>query len=152
MGSVVGMRFEGGKELAAALAAMPARLSRTVQLDALRTGAEPMRRAMERKAPRSDVPPHMADTMTVSNARVEGGAAAVAVGPSKRGFYGSFVEFGTSRMSAEPFARPAFDETVPVSLAEVGRALWVALASRGVSRSAQGEGPVVGGSGGGGLV
>jgi HK97 gp10 family phage protein len=32
------------------------------------------------------------------------------VGPSKEGFYGRFLEFGTKFMPARPFMRPALDE------------------------------------------
>lgn len=33
----------------------------------------------------------------------------VYIGPTRRGFYGLFQEFGTARHSAKPFLRPAFD-------------------------------------------
>jgi HK97 gp10 family phage protein len=32
------------------------------------------------------------------------------VGPNKKAFYGMFVEYGTRRVKAQPFLRPAFDE------------------------------------------
>ncbi|MFA5866916.1 MAG: HK97-gp10 family putative phage morphogenesis protein [Actinomycetota bacterium] len=34
----------------------------------------------------------------------------VDVAPDKKEFYGQFVEFGTSKMGAKPFMRPAIDE------------------------------------------
>lgn len=45
----------------------------------------------------------------------------ITVGPDKSGFYGFFLEYGTSKMSARPWFRPAVDRTIrPASLA-VGR-------------------------------
>ena len=38
------------------------------------------------------------------------GVAHIAVGPSSKGYYLMFQEFGTSRHKAQPFLRPAFDE------------------------------------------
>ncbi len=38
--------------------------------------------------------------------------AVAAVGPTKDAFHGRFLEFGTSKMSARPWLRPAFDATV----------------------------------------
>jgi HK97 gp10 family phage protein len=40
---------------------------------------------------------------------VEGKLASYIVTWSKEAFYGRFVEHGTSKMSADPFLRPAFD-------------------------------------------
>jgi HK97 gp10 family phage protein len=61
---------------------------------------------------------------------------AVAVGPSKAGFYGIFQEFGTVHHGAQPFARPAFDQTVQKSLGILAAALWQAIGKR--------RGPVTG--------
>jgi HK97 gp10 family phage protein len=147
------MRVDGGKELAQALRGLSTRVSRSVQREALRDVAEPLATTMTRLAPRSDTAPHMADTITVSNARGETATAvAVAVGPSKEGWYGSFAELGTSREAPRPFARPALDQQADGLLRDVARRLWTALAGRGVQRPTRvGSGPVTGGPGGGGL-
>jgi HK97 gp10 family phage protein len=95
----------------------------------------------------------MADTITVSNARDESSTAvAVAVGPTKAGWYGSFAELGTSRETPRPFLRPALDQGASGLLRDLARRLWTALAARGISRETRvGTGPVSGGPGGGGL-
>lgn len=43
----------------------------------------------------------------------------VFVGPGPDGFHGSLQEFGTAKMAAQPFARPAFDEGAPKALARL---------------------------------
>ena len=42
-----------------------------------------------------------------------GTAATVHLLVGESGYYGSFIEFGTAKMAARPFLRPAFDETAP---------------------------------------
>jgi HK97 gp10 family phage protein len=39
----------------------------------------------------------------------DGLAGAIAVGPNKKAFWATFMEFGTSHQKAFPFARPAFE-------------------------------------------
>ena len=130
------MRFDGGADLARNLAQLSTRLSRKIQREALEEAAEPMRRRMDLGAPRSDDAPHAADTMTISNARGQDAReVAVAVGPSKAGFYLSFQELGTAHNPAQPFARPAFDEVSPQSLRILSAALWREMAGRGIARS-----------------
>lgn len=144
------MRFEGGSDLAAALAQLRPRVSRKVQLDALREGAEPMRQRMAELAPHEPGKPDLKDTMTVSTARGEDiREVAVAVGPSKVGFYGSFQEFGTVHHSAQPFARPAFDAVSPESLRIISAALWRELAGRKIGRNVTSATAVIGGPSGG---
>lgn len=139
------LKFEGGKELAAALAQLPARVSRRFLLESLEESAEPMRDRMESLAPRSPDAPHLRDQMVISRARTEDAReAAVVVGPTKRGFYGSFQEFGTAHHAPQPFARPAFDQTFAISLQILSQALWRELASKGISRTATAEAVVEG--------
>jgi HK97 gp10 family phage protein len=133
---VIDLTFEGGAELGRALGSLSQRVSRGIQREALKDAAEPMRKEMSMLAPVEAGKPDLRDTMTISNARgTDAQEVAVAVGPSKAGFYGSFQEFGTSRHGAQPFARPAFDAKAPQALTVLGRALWTALAGRGIGRT-----------------
>jgi HK97 gp10 family phage protein len=124
------MRVEGGAELVGKLNALPSALSRPVVVEALKQSAEPIRRAMAQRAPRSALShPHIADNISVSTARNQGkDEPAVAVGPQKdfahRGYW---LEFGTVKMSARPFVRPAFDEKAGPAVTTVGNELWNAL-------------------------
>jgi HK97 gp10 family phage protein len=150
----VSVKFEGGKELADALTQLSTRVSKKFLREGLEEAAEPMRRRMETFAARGDpAPPNLRNEMVISSARgVDAQEVAVAVGPSLRAFYGSFVELGTAFQPARPFARPAFDETAPKVLGTLGAAIWRELAGRGINRPTVGGGAVIGGGGGGGLV
>lgn len=142
------MRFEGGQELAAALRTLPSRVSKRIVKEALTDGAEPMRRRMSALAPREPGAPDIADNIVTGTARGEEGG--VSVGPRKGlFFYGVFLEFGTIKMGAEPFMRPAFDSDALTGLGIIGQRLWQALAGRGIGRSVRDtSGPISAGPGG----
>jgi HK97 gp10 family phage protein len=139
---MIQFRVQGGKELAAELAKLPARVSRRIQLDALYAGAAKVQAAASAMAPvdpTSDK--HLRDYILVRPARDETKATAVAVGPMKGGaFYGSFQEWGTVNHAAQPYLRPAFDETVQLVIGTVTGYIVAALIIRGgaTSRSSGG--------------
>lgn len=146
---MVSFRFEGGKELAATLNALPARVSRKIIVDALKDAAEPIRRHAASAAPREPGAPDLADNIVVSASqrigstgggkwtRRDEGEHAVAVGPAKGFFYGLMQEYGTVHHGAQPFMRPAFDSQHQKALKIVGEAMWVALAGKGIHRPTQ---------------
>lgn len=76
---------------------------------------QPLKDEIARTAPRSKDQRHMADEFVVRPSKHdrEFGRTIVLVGPragrGSVGFVAAFVEFGTSRMRARPFIRPAFD-------------------------------------------
>jgi len=73
---------------------------------ALRKGAEILRAEIERRAPRSAYKgKHLADHVIISNI-VNG---KIKVGFHKDFFYARFLEWGTSKMPAQPFIEPAFN-------------------------------------------
>ena len=104
---------------------------------ALLAAGAPMRAGMEAMAPRGDDPPHLADNILIkplSPSELEAvtdDAAGVEIGPDKRFFYGYFWEFGTVKLPARPFARPAFDahqgETLRILEERLGAELLKAL-------------------------
>ena len=51
-----------------------------------------------------------------------------AVGDRKKGYHAHLVEFGTSKMAAQPFLRPAWDATKDKVLASISDEIWKALA------------------------
>lgn len=138
---MVKMKFEGGAELAKTLEGLSARVSKRMLRESLEEAGEPMRKRMSQMAPREPGAPDLADNIVISTARVkqpkgsEAQAAAVAVGPERRFFYGFFQEFGTVHHGAQPFVRPAFDGGVSKVISDMARALWTALAARGISRT-----------------
>lgn len=121
-------RFDGGKELAATLRAMPKSQSRTAQIDALLEAAEPIRVVARRLAPREPGAPDMAENIESMQTRrakdVSGTETGVIVGPMKAFFYGHFQEYGNVRHAAQPFLRPAFDQNVTRSLGMLQKRLW----------------------------
>jgi HK97 gp10 family phage protein len=127
------MRMEGGDQLAAALAQLSTRLSKSILRDALLDGGEPMRALVARNAPRAPGAPDMADHVVIAAVRDRENQASVGIGmDSKEFFYDLFVERGTSRMKARPFYRPAFDEKVPEAIDLIGQELWRQLTARGL--------------------
>jgi len=133
----VGFRFEGGQAIAAALLTLSDRGAKAVQREALADGAEVIRAAIAKGAPRRPPKPDIADHILTSRVNQTGErGGGLAVGPAKgRFFYGKFLEFGTSRMSAHPFMRPGFDTAVQASLAVIRASFWRELAAKGVGRS-----------------
>ena len=131
----VAFQFDGS-DLHDGLSQLSDRVSRRIQREVLKEAAEPMRKRMSVKAPRDpSTPLDLKDEMTISNARGEDRQeVAIAVGPSKRAFHGSFQEYGTVHHPAQPFARPAFDGGAPISLRAIVAGLWRELAARGIRR------------------
>jgi HK97 gp10 family phage protein len=126
----VTMRVEGSKQLADALNSLTSRVSRGLLAKSLRAGAEPIREAAARFAPRAPGAPDLADHIGVSGARPESGNVAVAIGPTRNFFYGWFQEHGTTRHGAQPFMRPAFDSESPDALRIIRNEVWASLSKR----------------------
>lgn len=140
------MQFDGGKEISEGLGQLSQRTSRKVLSDALLDASEPLRKEMGRLAPRRPPHPDMADNIIAVTARgADIQEVAVLVGPAKRFFYATFLEFGTAFMSARAFARPAFDATREKVLTLLGQSVWLALTARGIRRATTiSDGPVSG--------
>lgn len=105
---------KGLEDLIAKLNSLPEKLEKKVIRSAVRKGAN-----IIRDKARSYVPVDSGElrkSITVSGAKYKKGTIAFAIKPrknKKRGitvFYGKFIEFGTSKMAAKPFMRPAYDE------------------------------------------
>jgi HK97 gp10 family phage protein len=130
---MIAMKLNGGPDLAKALNALSDELKPKVLLEGLKTAAEPMRDEMARLAPRGPEAPHLADSMTISRTtKIEGvrlteDEVAVAVGPAKDFYYGYFHEFGTVKMRARPFMRPAFDGQGESALQSLAQIFWTIL-------------------------
>lgn len=140
---MITLQFDGGIELQRALDTLSSRISRQLKRDALAEAAEPMRKRMAQLAPFKAGKPDLRDAMVVSAVRgTDVNESAVAVGPTKAGFYGSFQEFGTKHHAAQPFARPAFDAEAEPALRVLADAMWRELAGRGIHRSVVTDVPV----------
>jgi HK97 gp10 family phage protein len=149
----VSVKFEGGQELAQALAGLSTRVSRKVMREVLAEAAEPIRKAAASMAPHAPGAPDIRDNIIISVAKssvyldLKSEVAAVAIGPrgGKEGFaYGLPLEIGTINHAAQPFMRPALDSASSQALKIAGDATWRELAGRGISRSASVDVPVQG--------
>jgi HK97 gp10 family phage protein len=71
----------------------------------------------------------LADSMAVrvNAAQSDANEVTVTVGPSKRGFYGRFVEHGTKNMPAEPFLKPALDNNRDKITKAIKEVMWRAI-------------------------
>lgn len=130
------LKFElqGASEFKRLLDELPGRASKQVQREILEHAAEPMRQDMEDTVAYEPGKPDIRDDMVISTARGQDSKeTAVAVGPNRRGFYGSFLEFGTAHMAAQPFARPAFDRNYGQALEIMRDEIWFAL-KHGIDR------------------
>lgn len=86
--------------------------SARVENNALRAAGEPMAEAMRDRVNRSGRRhAHLKDNIRVSRVQRRDGTKYVLIGPTKKvGWRAHFLEFGTSKMSAQPFAEPSFHE------------------------------------------
>lgn len=157
---MISIRVEGLSRLDANLRRLSEPMQRRLIREALRTSAEPMRVRMSQLAPVDPDPEtgeHLKDNIGIGNARgIDRAEIAIAVGPASKTYYGSFQELGTADFPAQPFARPAFDETVMQALHIFARELWDEVKRKfGGGRIVQViDAPVdvIGGPGGGGLL
>ena len=123
-------KVTGVKELQKVLKRLPDRVARKVVAGALRSGATVIRREARRLAP--------VDTGLLRKSliikRPKGPAArrnVVLIGTSRKAPHGHLFEFGTVRMAARPFLRPAIEGKHGEALARMGQML-----GRGVAREA----------------
>lgn len=101
----MGIKLEGMSDLLRNLEQAGNR-GQEVAEKALNEGAKILQAKMKQMAPRSaGAGKHLAENIIIS--AIKDGT--IEVGPQKDYFYGFFLEFGTSKMSAQPFAQPAFE-------------------------------------------
>lgn len=139
-------RIQGGAQLASALRGMALKDERSAIVALLKTAGEPIREDAERLVPVSEDAPHIVDHIVISatneledGEKSSGDEHAVAIGPVRSFFYSIFLEFGTVKMRAQPFMRPAFDTRVMDALKALQEGIWSLLRKR-ASTSTTGRG------------
>ena len=141
LGKVQGVALEGGEELQESLAKLEEHVTGTFLLAAVRRGAEIPRSVAEQLAPWSAAGSHgreagfLADNVLMEDTVTEPTYAEEAVGVHMNAFYGRFQELGTVYQSAQPFLRPAFDETKDDIVDQVGETLRALIESSIVTDS-----------------
>jgi HK97 gp10 family phage protein len=141
------MEVKGLRELEIALRELPAEVERTVLRQALAAGARVVRDEARARVPvRAEASlkgykirrsgflgqwaratkgrlPGFLRASIVSRVVRAGGGLVAKVGWTGDAFYGMFLEFGTSRIAARPFLRPAFEAVKARAVAEIAAKL-----------------------------
>jgi len=95
---------------------------------ALYAGAKIVRDNASRRAPRSaGTKEHLADNIAISEPKQDENSKYVEVGPKAPFFYGKFLEYGTSKMTARPFMGPAKAESKKQVLETIRQTLKAGL-------------------------
>jgi len=106
--------IKGLEELIKNLNSLPDNLEKKVIRAAVRQGANVIKDKAKSYVPVNEGT--LRDSIKVSGSRAQKGVIAFRIRPTKNKrkgksvFYGRFQEFGTSKMAAHPFMRPAYDE------------------------------------------
>jgi len=133
----------GVDQMIAKIKQLNAQASR-VENRAIREGAKLMQEAIGRRAPRSQSPrqptspsqkwrtgQHAADNIKISNVRKDRQGKYALVGVQKRDnsryFYLKFIEWGTTKMRAQPFMEPTAQEMQQQVLAKIREELKAGL-------------------------
>lgn len=113
---------EGMQELLAKLGTLDSLvMQKKIVARAVRAGAEPIRARAEELAP--VLTGTLRESMMITVAEQTATEAIGKIGPARKGFYGTFEEFGTAYIAADPFLRPAFDEERDAALKIIGETL-----------------------------
>lgn len=120
-------RLVGADAMVRVLRSMPKEVSDKVVASAVRAGAAVVRKEAIARAPvRSGgrpKPGNLKKSIRALRTRKTEHDVTYLVGPTGRGFYGLFLEFGTSRQAKRPWLRPAFEATADRALATIGKTL-----------------------------
>ena len=114
---------EGMQELLAKMDNMTYVLQKRAIARSLRAGGELLAEDLSKAAPRSDEAPHMADTMMVTVGEQTATGAIAKVGPSRKGYYAKFTEFGTMFISAQGWFRRIWDSRQTAVTKKIGDVL-----------------------------
>jgi len=124
---------QGLKELNERLQQLPVKLERNILRGAIRAGAQTIVQAAKQLCPVGDPSGEnvrlyggyrgaLRDSIHARGVQSKNGMIIGGVsvgGTSKKGtdtFYARFIEFGTSKMTARPFLRPAIDSKTPAAI------------------------------------
>jgi HK97 gp10 family phage protein len=130
---MIEFKVSGFKELERNLRKLPQEIAGKVLRESLRKAAQPVVEQAKTAAPRSTDPGsqgHLADSIALRSFKTEGLddlEVNLWLGPSPKHFYGMFHEFGTRKMPARPFLRPAWDAQGNEVLDAFGRLLGAAI-------------------------
>lgn len=107
-----------GKSLLKALSAFPKNIQKNVMIGATRAAANVVRDRARELVPKRTK--NLSKSIVSIQQKAESGQIKFSVTPSRGGkhdgWYAHFIEFGTVKMSAKPFMRPAMEQAQDESL------------------------------------
>lgn len=124
------VQLEGGKLLESALKKLPGRVAKKVVKGATLKGAAVVRKDAKRRVPVDSG--KLKKAISAKKTAESPVSVTYSVGPTTKGFYGQFIEFGTEKKPARPFLRPAFDENQNEIVAKIEEGL-----KKGIDREAK---------------
>ncbi len=125
---------EGLEHLTRQMRALPDRVQNNILRSAVQSGAQEMVKEIRRRAPRGR---KVLSSRSINSLRygpmrksikakrrsVKDGVVGSSIYMGKA-FYWRFFEFGTKKMAARPFVRPAIEATQPIVLRSIMNKLW----------------------------
>ena len=125
------VKLEGFAELDRALRLLPEKMQKAPIRSSMRKVGDKLAADMRSRVARSRVhSKHIGDAIEIRGIKQKvANAVGLAIGPTRAFFYGFFIEKGTSRHAAQPWARPAFDAWAPTALRELRVILWKRIQS-----------------------
>lgn len=100
--------FSGHNELLKNMENLSEEVRNRAKKEAIMAAAEVVKEEASRRAPVDTR--KLKDSIIIQTVEDNELVTEAKVGPNKKAFYGMFVEYGTRRVKAQPFLRPAFDE------------------------------------------
>lgn len=126
------VRQAGFKEIDKYFAQMGRAATKQILTAGMRTAAKPMVADAQRMAPKQTA--EGAKSIKIRAGKPFGRTLVrLTLGPDRNHFYLMFHEFGTFRLPADPFLRPAWDKNIAAFIKNFGRDLGKALEKKGDS-------------------
>ncbi len=129
MATTTRSQVQGFKEIEQVLKALPGKLAERELTNAVRAGANVIRKEARARAPRGGVPSEMSKKFGPLHKKIR----ARRVKKTRRSvefvvnegsaFYGALLEFGTKDIAPRPWITPAFDVSAPAAVQKVGERL-----------------------------
>ena len=133
--AVIRTRIEGADALDRLLKQLPEKVARNVLRGAVRKGAKVVEAEMRQRAPVGPTGNLKASItqrgVKTKDKRMLTRRVGSFKGGGLKGYHAHFIEFGTVKMAARPFLRPAWDQTKGEALKVMGKEL-----GRGIEKAA----------------
>lgn len=129
------VEVEGLAALNAALEDLPAKVAKQYLRKAAKQASDLFVQSAKLKAPvlkkftKYRTPGALRDSITSQISIRKKAGLQVKIGPAKKIFYARYVEFGTNKMKAQPFMRPAWDSEKTAALDAFAASIRASIAA-----------------------